>query len=150
MSRFSRDELEKAFEHRQAHSAATMAAGDFEGWASQYTEDAVYMEHGAGELRGRTAISDWIAGWMAKKGASVATFEIEWMIFDDERGWIVYCLQNQMPDLGDGVVRQAPAFILLKYAGDNQWSYQEDIYNPREMRDITKDWFAAKEALAGT
>ena len=147
MTRFSRDELEKAFAHRQAVSAQTMAAGDLEGWANQFTPDAVYMEHGAGELRGRDAIREWLSGWMGKKGASLATFEIEWMMFDEERGWIVYCLQNKMPDLGDGKVRQAPAFILLKYAGDNQWSYQEDIYNPREMRDITKDWFAAKEEL---
>jgi len=148
MSKYTRAELEQAFDHYQEVNVRSMATQDWSAWANQFTEDAVYMEHAFGEMRGRETIRAWITEVMASSpGWDVATFEPEWRMIDEEKGWIVISFLNKMPDLGDGVVHQAVNFSLIKYAGDNQWSYQEDIYNPMEMAKLTTDWFAAKAAL---
>jgi hypothetical protein len=149
MSRFTRAELEQAFDHYQEVNTRSMATQDWSAWANQFTEDAVYMEHAFGEMRGRETIRAWITEAMKSPGWDQATFEPEWRMIDEEKGWIVISFLNKMPDLGDGVVRQAVNFSLIKYAGDNQWSYQEDIYNPMEMAKLTTDWFAAKAASEG-
>jgi hypothetical protein len=35
-----------------------------------------------------------------------------------------------MRDPGDGSIHQAANLSVLKYAGDDLWSYEEDAYNP--------------------
>ncbi len=147
MSTYTRAELEQAFDHYQEVNARSMATQDWSAWANQFTEDAVYMEHAFGEMRGRETIRAWITEVMKSPGWDQATFEPEWRMIDEEKGWIVISFLNIMPTLSDGVVRQAVNFSLIKYAGNNQWSYQEDIYNPMEMGKLTTDWFEAKAAL---
>jgi hypothetical protein len=34
---------------------------------------------------------------------------------------------------------------LLKYAGDDQWSLEEDMYNPAEFTEMIKGWITAKK-----
>jgi hypothetical protein len=36
---------------------------------------------------------------------------------------------------------------LLKYAGDGQWSYEEDKLDPAEMEAVLTGWYAAKARL---
>ena len=43
---------------------------------------------------------------------------------------------------GDDIV------ALLKYAGDNRWSYEEDIYNPGHFKDMVVGWMQRQSALA--
>ena len=35
-----------------------------------------------------------------------------------------------MRDPGDGSIHQAANLSVMKYAGDDLWSYEEDAYNP--------------------
>ena len=51
-----------------------------------------------------------------------------------------------MQDLGDGEVHQAINWSLLKYAGNDQWSYEEDIYRVEEFADTIKGYMAARKA----
>ena len=51
-----------------------------------------------------------------------------------------------MQDIGDGQLHQAINWSLLKYAGDNQWSYEEDIYNVSEFADMIKGYLDAKKS----
>jgi len=37
---------------------------------------------------------------------------------------------------------------ILEYAGDGLWSYQEDLYNPREGEQVIKNWLEAGGKLA--
>ena len=67
-------------------------------------------------------------------------FPIEWYIIDDERGWVVCQVWNRMVDPGDGSLHQEYNFTLLKYAGNNLWSYEEDIYNPAGFGKMIKGW----------
>ena len=67
-------------------------------------------------------------------------FPIEWYVIDEERGWVVCQVWNRMIDPGDGSLHQAYNFTLLKYAGDQRWSYEEDIYNPGHFKDMVMGW----------
>ena len=49
---------------------------------------------------------------------------------------------------GDAVYRFG-CVTVLEYAGDGLWSYQEDLYNPREAETVMKRWVADGGALPG-
>ena len=141
--RWSRDELEREFVRYQERGRA----GDWSAWADQFTEDAQYIEHVYGEFTGREAIREWIVETMGTfPGNEMPVFPIEWYIVDEDRGWIVAKIWNQMRDIGDGKLHQAYNFTLLKYAGDGMWSYEEDIYNPAHFADMIKAYMTAKSA----
>jgi hypothetical protein len=36
---------------------------------------------------------------------------------------------------------------ILDYAGDGQWSYQEDVYNPTQAAEVFARWVAAGGVL---
>jgi hypothetical protein len=38
---------------------------------------------------------------------------------------------------------------LLKYAGDDQWSYEEDLYNVAEFGDMMKGYLSARKETRG-
>jgi uncharacterized protein (TIGR02246 family) len=142
---YSRDEIEAAFQHYQDVAAAAGATQQWREWADLFTEDATYIEHHFGEMHGREAIYEWIQNAMAQPLASEMTqFPIEWYVIDEARGWVVCQVWNRMNDPGDGSVHQAYNFTLLKYAGDNQWSYEEDIYNPQKFEAMIGQWAAVK------
>jgi len=52
-----------------------------------------------------------------------------WQVFPDPTG-------------GDAVYRFG-CITILEYAGEGLWSYQEDVYNPREGEDVVKRWLEA-------
>ena len=56
MARWTRDEIEQAFESYQAVALEAGISGDWNAWADQFTLDATYNEHLYGEMGGREAI----------------------------------------------------------------------------------------------
>jgi hypothetical protein len=142
--------LEAAFVRYQGRAAEAARTGDWATWSEQFTEDAEYVEHHYGTMRGRDAIREWITTTMAEfPGNVMPEFPTEWHIVDDERGWIVCQVWNRMADPGDGSVHQAYNLTVLHYAGDDQWSYEEDVYNPTSFATMVQDWIAAKRAAEG-
>ena len=147
MGKWSRAELEEAFENYQRLALEAGTSGDWNAWADQFTEDATYVEHLFGTWGGREAIRRWITNTMsANPNHEMKYFPIEWYIIDEERGWIVAQVWNRMVDPVDGSLHQAYNFTLLKYAGDMKWRYEEDIYNPSPFQDMIRGWFEAKKA----
>lgn len=147
--RWSRDEIERAFAHYQAVAAEAGRTGDWNPWADLFTEDATYVEHLFGEMRGREQIREWITKTMGSyPGNEMDDFPPEWHIVDEDRGWVVMCVWNNMRALPDGEVLGAYNFTLLKYAGDNLWSYEEDIYNPAKFGDLVAAYEARKAELS--
>ncbi len=145
---FTREELEREFEAYQARGKLAGETGDWSQWADQFTDDAVYVEHLYGRFEGREAIRRWITSTMAEYPNNQFTrFPIEWAMFDEERGWIVCEIQNRLNDLGDGEVYQAANLTKLHYAGNGQWSYEEDAYNPEAMGKVVQAWLAKKREL---
>ncbi|TMK78339.1 MAG: nuclear transport factor 2 family protein, partial [Actinobacteria bacterium] len=66
MGRWSRDELEKAFEAYLEAGARAGASGDWSEWPDIFTEDATYIEHHFGTFRGRDEIRKWITETMGQ------------------------------------------------------------------------------------
>jgi hypothetical protein len=67
-------------------------------------------------------------------------------VFDEERGWIICEIRNLMQDPGDGSVHETPNLTILHYAGDNQFAYEEDVYNPMRFMEMVADWARVAEA----
>jgi hypothetical protein len=149
MGKWSRAELEEAFENYQRLALDAGTSGSWDAWSEQFTEDATYIEHHYGTLGGREAIRKWISETMsAPINCEMKYFPIEWYTIDEERGWVVAQVWNRMVDPGDGSVHQAYNFTLLKYAGNLKWSYEEDIYNPVHFKEMIRGWMDRKKKIA--
>jgi hypothetical protein len=150
MGKYSRDEIEAAFEQYQKTALEAGTSGDWNRWADQFTEDATYIEHLFGTMGGREAIRNWITKTMSTSpNDEMKYFPVEWYMIDEERGWVVCQVWNRMVDPGDGSLHQAYNFTLLKYAGNGKWSYEEDIYNPAHFGEMVQGWMERKKQLEG-
>ena len=148
MPDFTRDELEAAFQHYEATARRASEAGDWSIWAELFTPDATYWEHLYGRMKGRDEIRKWITDTMSTfPGSEMPNFPSDWHVIDEESGRVVIYIQNRMRDPGDGSIHQAPNVSILEYAGDNQWSYQEDIYNVDDFSKMLSSWSERVKAL---
>jgi hypothetical protein len=151
MGTYTRDEIEAAFTKFQEAAARCGASGDWQEWSECFTEDAEYYEHHYGRMEGRPAILAWINSTMNEPiNADMSSFPIDWHMIDEERGWIMCQVANVMDDPGDGSDHREYNWTLLHYAGNGQFSYEEDMYNPVEFGAMIKGWLAAKKAAAGS
>ena len=140
-------DLADAFEHYQATVRRTVAEHDWTLFAGLFTEDARYLEHAYGSFQGRPAIAEWAVRTMTTfPGNAMIDFPITWSVLDEDRGWIVCEVQNVMPDPGDGQLYQSPNVTILHYAGNSQFSYEEDVYNPTRFLEMIARWAAVADA----
>lgn len=145
MGTWTRDELETAFRRYQQRAETAARTGDWTPWAAQFTDDATYVEHHYGTFHGRDEIRAWITETMSTfPGNLMPEFPTGWHVVDDEKGWVIFQAWNRMADPGDGTVHEAYNVTILKYAGDDQWSYEEDIYNPASFATMLAGWEAAR------
>jgi hypothetical protein len=144
MGRYSRAELEDAFQVYRDTALAAGTSGDWNPWADLFTEDATYIEHLFGTFGGREAIRNWICKTMAQNpNHHMKYFPWEWYTIDEEKGWVMGQVWNRMEDPGDGSLHQAYNYTLLKYAGGGKWSFEEDVYNPAHFQTMMQGWFEA-------
>jgi len=150
MPTYTHDELEAAFRQYEATARRATETGDWGVFADQFTPDATYWEHLYGHMRGREEIRAWIVKTMAAyPGRVMPHFPSDWHVVDAENGRVVVYIQNRMKDPGDGSIHQAPNVTILQYAGDNQWSYQEDVYNVNDFVTMLGSWEAKVRELGG-
>ncbi|MCA9511960.1 MAG: nuclear transport factor 2 family protein [Myxococcota bacterium] len=149
MGRWSRQELEEAFDNYQAMALKAGTSGDWRCWADLFTEDATYVEHLFGTFGGREAIYNWIQKTMSTApNDEMKFFPIDWYVIDEERGWIVCKVWNRFMDPGDGSVHQEYNVTILKYAGNGRFSYEEDVYNPAHFGKMVKGYIDRRDELA--
>lgn len=149
MGKFSRTEVENTFRDFRAALGRAMQTRNWVEWSQFFTEDALYVEHAMGTFRGRGEIYDWIVRTMSSPLLDeIESFPVGWHVIDEEKGWVIAEFRTVMRDPGDGRSHETYCFTLLKYAGNGQWNYEEDIYNPASMESMLKAWSAAKAAAA--
>ena len=91
-------------------------------------------------MAGRDQIREWITGVMASFPAM--EFPTVWSGIEGNR--VVSVAQNWLPDpTGGDAEYQFPGCVVLHYAGNDQWSYEEDIYSPDEAFDVVGRWVEA-------
>jgi len=149
MGKFTRQEIEEAFQSFQDKAEVSAKSGDWQAWSESFTEDAEYYEHHYGRFHGRAAIREWIQKTMDEPiNKEMRAFPIDWYVIDEEKGWVLCQVANVMDDPGDGSDHREHNWTLLHYAGNGQFSYEEDMYNPVEFATMIKGWLKAKKAAA--
>ena len=143
MGRFSRAELEQAFESYTEAAEGFSASGDWSGFADQFTEDVVYIEHAYGVMHGREEVRRWIVEVM--KPFPHMRFPHDWVAYDDANDAFVVCIRNVLDHPTEaGVEFEFPNWSRLVYAGDGLFSSEEDVYNPRrDAPTVVGNWLAA-------
>ena len=105
MAKYSTDELREAYEHFSRVSDECAASVDSNAFADLFTEDCSYIEHVFGEMHGREAVRASIVPLMKISPNDQMTYTHDWVLFEEERGRVVFCAQ------ATPVVRYRPASL---------------------------------------
>lgn len=135
MGSYTRDEVEKAWRH----FVTVGDSADWNAWADLHSEDGVWVEHHLGTFRGREEIRKGIVEVMSK--APAMEFPVAWHVIEGNR--VVFYPWQVLPDpKRQGRDYRFGCVTILEYAGNGLWSFQEDLYNPREAEGVMKRWVA--------
>jgi len=152
MGKWSKAELQEVIDEFIQVSEDTWVAGDISQWANWYTEDVVFRDLGFGyangeiELRGRDAVEEWYTQHRnTYPTCHLIHYPSPWQLIDEERDWIAMEWLCRMRDPGDGSIHEEKNYALLKYAGNKQFSYEEDIYNPERFQTMIQRWMKVYE-----
>ena len=141
MPAFSRDELEQAF---RTYWQTGAVGEDWDAWADLFTEDADYVEHVLGNLKGREAIRDWIKPIMVQYGEIYTAYE--WHSVDPDSGRVMVYMQNRRDHPSGRGVIDFPGITILDYAGNGRWRREEDFWAvPRATQAAQEYAEACKE-----
>jgi limonene-1,2-epoxide hydrolase len=136
---FSREEIEREFQRK----VALQERDDWTGFGETFTPDAVYVEHHEGTFVGRDKILAWLIPVMER--CRGWTYPIDWVAIDGNR--VIYRWLNRLPGKRpDGSYYEFAGMTATEYAGNGQWSYQEDLYNWEVAEKVIKDYIADKAA----
>ena len=141
---FDRVEVEAALQRYQDVAARAAASGDWNEWADMFTEDAVYVEHHFGIMRGRETLRAWITSTMQGPTTDLV-FPVLWHLIDNDLVFI-YCPNRYVAPDG-GAPFQFVCGTVLCYAGDGQWCYEEDIYNVVEAGRVAELYARCKDEV---
>ena len=121
--RYDADELERAF---RRYWQAGAVGENWDAWADRFTEDADYVEHVLGNLKGREAIRGWIKPIMAQYLELYTVYE--WHSVDPTAGRVIVYMQNRRDHPSGRGSIDFPGVTLLDYAGDGLWKREEDFW----------------------
>jgi predicted SnoaL-like aldol condensation-catalyzing enzyme len=137
---YPRDEVEAAFAKYRERAALAVATGDWDQWADQFTDDAHYREHHYGYFRSGAEIRAWIKSVMQP----FPTMEFPVSSYLIDGNLVTALIPNVLPaPAGDSGYYGFDVNTILHYAGDGKWSFEEDVYSPKEAEDVVKKWIAA-------
>lgn len=140
MGRFSRDELERAF---QKYWRTGAVEEDWDGFAEMFTEDATYVEHVLGSMKGREQIRAWIKPIMEEYCELYTAYE--WHTVDEDAERIVVYMQNRRDHPSGSGTIDFPGITVLHYAGDGLFDLEEDFWSVPGGHESTKAYAAACE-----
>ncbi|NNE72968.1 MAG: nuclear transport factor 2 family protein [Acidimicrobiales bacterium] len=144
---FPADEVDAEFHKYRERGNLAVATGDWDQWADQFTADARYREHHYGTFDGQDEIRAWITKTMGPFPDMY--FPLDHYMIDGNRviAVIPNCLPDPAGDSSDRTSLDTPyrfdVHVILHYAGEGKWSYEEDVYNPKEAEDCVAKWVHA-------
>jgi hypothetical protein len=138
MPAVDRDELEQAF---RTYWRAGAVGEHWDAWADCFTEDADYVEHVLGRLKGREAIRAWIKPIMAQFGELYTAYE--WHMVDPASGRVVVYMQNRRDHPGGAGTIDFPGVTILEYGGGGKWKYEEDFWAFPQAQTASKEYAEA-------
>ena len=125
-----RSEVEEAFadyqrSRRKPRARATGTSGPTSSPTTRSTSNTT-----TGSCAASRPSGPWIKSVMTGPAANMDFPVVHYAIEDD----VVYSyiLNRFLPASGEGEPFQFPVVTILCYAGDGQWCYEEDVYNPLE------------------
>ena len=140
MSRFSREELNRAF---QLYWRTGAVGEDWDAWADLFTEDADYIEHFLGTMKGREAIRAWIKPIMEQYCELYTAYE--WHTIDEAGGRVIVYMQNRRDHPSGSGTIDFPGVTILDYAGNNRWQREEDYWAVPRAHASVEEYAAACE-----
>ncbi len=153
---WSRAEIEAAVKRFEDVGNRAFTGDDHDAWLQSYTDDVYHHEIGFGygweceELHGRDSVRRWIDAHCGVHPVNqMVHFPMPWVVIDERRGWVVLEYQNCMTDPGDGRDYRESSYARLKYAGSDQWRFEEDVYSPLRMRAMLDRWLDAWHRCGG-
>jgi hypothetical protein len=143
---YPRAEVEAEFEKYRLRAARAVETGDWDQWADQFTDDAHYREHHYGYFTSGPEIRAWIKSVM--QPFPTMEFPVSWRLIDGNR--VSALIPNILPPPeGDDGYYGFDVNTMLHYAGNGQWSYEEDVYSPRDAEKVVGRWVAAGGVIPG-
>jgi hypothetical protein len=144
---WDRQEVEGALHTYHAMADRAVETGDWNVWADLFTDDAIYVEHHYGVLRGSRDIRSWICGVMAAGTNPDMYFPVEQSITMINNDVVGIYVPNRYKDPVNPAnpPYQFVSYTILLYAGNGQWCYEEDIYNVEEAKRVHELYARAKE-----
>ena len=118
-------EAQRDVEQFLYHQAELLDARSFEAWADLFTEEADYVEHVLGNMKGREQIRAWIKPIMEQHCELYTAYV--WHIVDESGRVVVYMQNRRDHPSGQGTI-DFPGVTILQYAGNHQWSLEEDYW----------------------
>ncbi|MBW2288510.1 MAG: nuclear transport factor 2 family protein [Deltaproteobacteria bacterium] len=140
MGSFKRDEIEQAF-RKYWHAGAV--AEDWNGFAEMFTEDAQYVEHVLGSMRGREAIRSWIVPIMEQYCELYTAYE--WHTVDEDADRVIVYMQNRRDHPSGSGTIDFPGITILHYAGGGLFDLEEDFWSVPGGQATTVEYAAACE-----
>jgi hypothetical protein len=136
---WDRAEVEQAFRKYWQLGAV---GENWDAWCDQcFTDDVTYIERVLGAHSGRESVRAWINPTMAEYGEIYTAYE--WHMVGDDGRVVVY-MQNRRdnPQAGAAPI-DFPGMTVLQYAGDGQFSLEEDFWSLPEGVRTMKEYQAA-------
>ena len=137
MTDFTEKEVKEALDnYLMVRESIESGEAKWDALAKCFTDDATYIDPAWGRFVGKEAIIQFQRDSMA--GLEDWSFPIEWIIIDGNR--IVIKFWNRLPGRrADGTYYQAPGFQELIYAGNGQFSYDEDLLNMVHVMELIQE-----------
>ena len=137
MPQFSTEEIRETYERYV--TTRTRAENGEVGWdalAEFFTEDAVFIDPAWGRSVGRAQITAFFAASMA--GLEGWTFPHLFAAIEGDlliTGW-----KNRFPgERADGRPYEATGVSILRYAGNGQFSFEEDVLNMVHVNELMRE-----------